>query len=72
MARSIHEASKRSGNLINVNCAAIPSELLESELFGHEKEHSPEQIQEEKVGLRLLIMVLYFLMKLRYANVSSG
>ena len=37
VARSIHEASKRSGNLINVNCAAIPSELLESELFGHEK-----------------------------------
>ena len=37
VARAIHEFSKRSGNLINVNCAAIPSELLESELFGHEK-----------------------------------
>ncbi len=37
VARAIHEASNRSGNLINVNCAAIPSELLESELFGHEK-----------------------------------
>ena len=37
VARAIHESSKRSGNLINVNCAAIPSELLESELFGHEK-----------------------------------
>ena len=37
VARAIHESSKRNGELINVNCAAIPSELLESELFGHEK-----------------------------------
>ncbi|MCI0750920.1 MAG: sigma-54 dependent transcriptional regulator [Flammeovirgaceae bacterium] len=38
VARSIHEKSKRSdGPLIEVNCAAIPSELIESELFGHEK-----------------------------------
>jgi len=37
IARAIHKASQRSGDLITVNCAAIPSELLESELFGHEK-----------------------------------
>jgi two-component system, NtrC family, nitrogen regulation response regulator NtrX len=38
VARRIHELSKRSGApLIEVNCAAIPSELIESELFGHEK-----------------------------------
>ena len=37
VARAIHDQSKRKGDLINVNCAAIPSELLESELFGHEK-----------------------------------
>src|SRR5688500_10352609 len=38
VAKSIHEKSKRSnGPLIEVNCAAIPSELIESELFGHEK-----------------------------------
>ncbi len=37
VARAIHKESKRKGQLINVNCAAIPSELLESELFGHEK-----------------------------------
>ena len=37
VARGIHEYSGRKGPLISVNCAAIPSELLESELFGHEK-----------------------------------
>ena len=37
VAKSIHEASGRKGPLISVNCAAIPTELLESELFGHEK-----------------------------------
>jgi DNA-binding NtrC family response regulator len=38
VARWIHEKSNRSkGPLIEVNCAAIPQELIESELFGHEK-----------------------------------
>ena len=38
VARWIHERSNRSGQpIIEVNCAAIPSELIESELFGHEK-----------------------------------
>ncbi len=38
VARWIHQLSNRSGSpLIEVNCAAIPSELIESELFGHEK-----------------------------------
>lgn len=38
VARNIHELSERAkGPLIEVNCAAIPSELIESELFGHEK-----------------------------------
>ena len=37
VARAIHAASRRSGRLVSVNCAAIPSELLESEIFGHEK-----------------------------------
>ena len=38
VARWLHEKSSRSGNpLVEVNCAAIPSELIESELFGHEK-----------------------------------
>ena len=38
IARQIHELSNRNkGPFIEVNCAAIPSELIESELFGHEK-----------------------------------
>lgn len=38
VARWLHEKSQRAaGPLIEVNCAAIPSELIESELFGHEK-----------------------------------
>jgi DNA-binding NtrC family response regulator len=38
VARWVHEKSKRSsGPLVEVNCAAIPGELIESELFGHEK-----------------------------------
>ena len=37
ISRAIHELSERKGKLVSVNCAAIPSELLESELFGHEK-----------------------------------
>lgn len=38
VAHHIHEKSERSGQpLIEVNCAAIPSELIESELFGHKK-----------------------------------
>jgi len=38
VARAIHTKSKRANELlVEVNCAAIPSELIESELFGHEK-----------------------------------
>ncbi|WP_289053662.1 sigma-54-dependent transcriptional regulator [Carboxylicivirga marina] len=38
VARWLHEKSNRAGQpFIEVNCAAIPSELIESELFGHEK-----------------------------------
>lgn len=37
VAEALHAASGRTGELVAVNCAAIPSELLESELFGHEK-----------------------------------
>ncbi|HEX3694263.1 MAG TPA: sigma 54-interacting transcriptional regulator [Polyangia bacterium] len=48
-ARGIHAASGRTGNLVAINCAAIPRELVESELFGYEKgAHSTAQAR--KVG----------------------
>lgn len=38
VAQALHEASSRkNSNLISINCAAIPENLIESELFGHEK-----------------------------------
>ncbi len=38
LAKGLHEASERKGgNFVAINCAAIPENLLESELFGHEK-----------------------------------
>lgn len=37
LAQGLHDASKRKGRFIAINCAAIPENLLESELFGYEK-----------------------------------
>ena len=37
VARALHHASGRSGLFVPINCAAIPADLLESEMFGHEK-----------------------------------
>ncbi len=49
VARMIHEKSARaSGPFIEVNCAAIPSELIESELFGHEKGSFTSAIAQRK------------------------
>lgn len=37
VAKALHKLSGRTGKLVPVNCGAIPEEILESELFGHEK-----------------------------------
>jgi two-component system NtrC family response regulator len=37
LARGLHTASRRSGGFVAINCAAIPENLLEAELFGYEK-----------------------------------
>ncbi len=49
VARWLHEKSNRAGQpFIEVNCAAIPSELIESELFGHEKGAFTSAIKQRK------------------------
>ncbi len=49
VARQLHELSPRSKEpFIEVNCAAIPSELIESELFGHEKGAFTSAIKQKK------------------------
>ena len=49
VARNIHQKSRRSAMpYIEVNCAAIPSELIESELFGHEKGSFTSAIKQHK------------------------
>ncbi len=49
VARHLHEKSHRIGGpFIEVNCAAIPSELIESELFGHEKGAFTSAIKQRK------------------------
>ena len=54
VARWLHELSNRAkGPFIEVNCAAIPSELIESELFGHEKGSFTSAIKQKKGNFEL-------------------
>lgn len=54
VARQLHELSNRSKNpFIEVNCAAIPSELIESELFGHEKGSFTSAVKQKKGNFEL-------------------
>ena len=49
VARQLHEKSNRNtGVFVEVNCAAIPSELIESELFGHEKGSFTSAVKQHK------------------------
>ena len=54
VARQLHEMSPRKDNaFIEVNCAAIPSELIESQLFGHEKGAFTSAIKQKKGDFEL-------------------
>ncbi|MBN2614600.1 MAG: sigma-54-dependent Fis family transcriptional regulator [Bacteroidales bacterium] len=54
VARQIHERSTRSVSpFIEVNCAAIPSELIESQLFGHEKGSFTSAVKQRKGDFEL-------------------
>ncbi len=59
ISRAIHELSERKGKLVSVNCAAIPSELLESELFGHEKGSFTGAEKQEQDALNKQTVVHY-------------
>ena len=54
VARQLHELSPRShGPFIEVNCAAIPAELIESQLFGHEKGSFTSAIKQKQGDFEL-------------------
>ena len=54
VARQLHELSPRcKGPFIEVNCAAIPAELIESQLFGHEKGSFTSAIKQKKGDFEL-------------------
>ena len=60
VSKGIHAASRRKGPLISVNCAAIPTELLESELLVMRKVHLLVLTNQGLVDLNNLMEVLFF------------
>lgn len=72
VAKSIHEKSKRAnGPLVEVNCAAIPSELIESELFGHEKGSFTSAIKQRIGKFELAEMGTLFLDEIGDMSLSA-
>ncbi|HXU21215.1 MAG TPA: sigma 54-interacting transcriptional regulator [Verrucomicrobiae bacterium] len=62
VARAIHQLSgRREGNLVKLNCAAIPTGLLESELFGHERGAFTGAISQKIGRLELAHQGTFFL-----------
>ena len=54
IARAIHKlSSRRERSYVRMNCAAIPSGLLESELFGHEKGAFTGALMQKKGQIRI-------------------
>ncbi|MDR1792315.1 MAG: sigma-54 dependent transcriptional regulator [Bacteroidales bacterium] len=72
VAHWIHAKSKRSAApLVEVNCAAIPSELIESELFGHEKGSFTSAIKQKKGDFELADGGSIFLDEIGDMNLSA-
>ena len=72
VAHWLHEKSQRCGNpFIEVNCAAIPSELIESELFGHEKGSFTSAIRQRKGNFELADKGTLFLDEIGDMNLSA-
>ena len=63
-ARHVHEESRRAGRLfLKVNCSVVPSELIDSYLFGHEKGLLPGPLTAAKVGSKRPNVIAYRKMK---------
>ena len=72
VARQLHELSTRSsGPFIDVNCAAIPSELIESQLFGHEKGSFTSAIKQKKGDIELADGGTHFLDEMGDMSLSA-
>jgi DNA-binding NtrC family response regulator len=72
VAHWLHQKSNRARNpFIEVNCAAIPSELIESELFGHEKGSFTSAIKQRKGNFELADNGTLFLDEIGDLNLSA-
>jgi transcriptional regulator with GAF, ATPase, and Fis domain len=72
VAHWLHAKSRRStAPLVEVNCAAIPSELIESELFGHEKGSFTSAVKQKKGDFELASGGILFLDEIGDMNLSA-